>query len=354
MIETARQEIRWGMIGCGDVAEIKSGPGFQQAQGSRLVAVMRRSADRARDYASRHGVPRWYDDATSLIQDPEVDAIYIATPPGSHRDYALEVCAAGKPAYVEKPMARNATECREMVDAFRARQIPLFVAYYRRALPRFLKVQELIAEGRLGTLTQASYRYDRPEWPDLNRQQLPWRLNAVESGGGLFFDVGSHALDILDFLLGSLHEVQGTATNLGGAYEVEDNVTMVFRTQSGIPGAATWNFSSYCNRDHLELTGTAGQLSLAVFGNSPVRLETDKRVEEFDLPAPAHIQQPMIQSVVDALLGRGECSSTGESAARTAAVMDRAVAGYYGNRGGRFWNAPHDWPGRTHTTPQDA
>ncbi|QDU36105.1 1,5-anhydro-D-fructose reductase [Maioricimonas rarisocia] len=353
MTETASQEIRWGMIGCGDVAEVKSGPGFQKANGSRLVAVMRRSGYRARDYASRHGVPRWYDNATSLIHDPEVDAVYIATPPGSHRDYALDVCAAGKPAYVEKPMARNATECREMVDAFKARNIPLFVAYYRRALPRFLKVQELVADGRLGTLTQVSYRYDRPEWPDLNRQQLPWRLQAVESGGGLFFDVGSHVLDILDFVLGPLGEVEGTAANRGGAYEVEDSVAMSFRTRSGIPGAATWNFSSCCSRDCLELTGTAGQLSLAVFGNSPVRLERDGRIEEIDLPSPEHIQQPMIQSIVNTLLGRGECCSTGESAARTAAVMDRAVGRYYGSRADQFWTDPQCWPGRTGPTRQD-
>ena len=106
--------VRWGMIGCGDVAEVKSGPGFQKARGSRLVAVMRRDAGRAEDYARRHGVPRWYRDAAQLIADPEVDAVYVATPPSTHRQYTLMAAAAGKPVYVEKPMAHSIEEARVM------------------------------------------------------------------------------------------------------------------------------------------------------------------------------------------------------------------------------------------------
>src|SRR5437879_730808 len=154
--------IRWGIIGCGDVTEVKSGPGFQLADGSALVAVMRRTAGLAEDYARRHEVPSWYDDVDRLIHDSDVDAVYIATPPGTHLEYALRVCAAGKPAYVEKPMARNHTECVRMVEGFELAGLPLFVAYYRRALPRFLKAKELIESGRLGTVTAVSYRHARP------------------------------------------------------------------------------------------------------------------------------------------------------------------------------------------------
>ena len=121
--------IRWGIIGCGNVTEVKSGPGFQKAQHSALVAVMRRDGALARDYAERHGVPRWYDDADALIADPDVDAVYVATPPDSHAEYALRVARAGKPVYVEKPMALNHAQCRVMIDACRAAHVPLFVAY---------------------------------------------------------------------------------------------------------------------------------------------------------------------------------------------------------------------------------
>ena len=131
--------VRLGIIGCGNVTEVKSGPGFQKAKDSSLVAVMRRTGELAQDYAGRHDVPRWYADAEALIGDPEVDAIYIATPPSSHKEYVILAARAGKPIYVEKPMARTHAECQAMIAICREAGVPLYVAYYRRALPRFLK-----------------------------------------------------------------------------------------------------------------------------------------------------------------------------------------------------------------------
>lgn len=148
--------IRFGIIGCGNVTEVKSGPGFQKADQSALVAVMRRNGDLAQDYARRHGVPRWYTDAQALIDDPEVDVVYVATPPGSHLEYTLAAARAGKPVYVEKPMALNGAECDRMLAACREAQVPLYVAYYRRALPRFLKVKELLEAGAIGDIRYAA------------------------------------------------------------------------------------------------------------------------------------------------------------------------------------------------------
>ena len=105
------KEIAWGIIGVGDVCEIKSGPAFNSIEGSKLVAVMRRNAALAQDYAQRHSVPKWYDDADALINDPEINAIYIATPPDTHQFYTLKAAKAHKIVYVEKPMARNYKEC---------------------------------------------------------------------------------------------------------------------------------------------------------------------------------------------------------------------------------------------------
>ncbi len=338
------ETVRWGIIGCGDVTEVKSGPALQLARGSELVAVMRRDRARASDYADRHSVPKWYDDAEKLIADPDVNAVYIATPPGSHCDYALRVAASGKPAYVEKPMARNHNECQAMIEAFRKKDLKLFVAYYRRALPRFLKAQELIESGSLGTITGVSYRYGEPR-PDLKPSELPWRLQAEHSGGGLFFDLGSHTLDILDFLLGPLVEVGGIASRLtAGPSDVEDNVVMHFKTRSGIPGTASWNFADYQEEDRIAVTGTLGSVSLSVFGNEPVRCDTVDDHELFDLPNPTHIQQPLIQTIVDELRGKAVCHSTGQSAARTAAVMDAVTVNYYGTRENDFWTRPDDWP----------
>ncbi len=338
--------IRWGAIGCGRVAEVKSAPGLQKAKGSMLLAVMRRDAALAEDYARRHGVPRWTTDAESLIRDPEVDAVYIATPPGAHLEYALRVAAAGKPAYVEKPMARNEYECRRMIDAFAEAEQPLFVAYYRRALPRFLKVKELVDAGRLGRITMVSYRYADARWRDLDPKNLGWRFFAEQSGGGLFMDLGSHALDILDFIFGPIEHVQGTAANFVSPCDVEDAVAMHCRFACGALGTATWNFAACMHEDILEISGAAGKIAVSIFGDTPVRLTIGEGVEIFDLPNPPHIQQPLIQTIVDELQGRGRCSSTGVSAARTARVMDQVLRDYYGTRDNSFWERPQAWPGR--------
>ena len=331
--------IRWGIIGCGDVCEVKSGPALQKADGSQLVAVMRRDGAKAADYARRHEVPRWYDDADRLIADPEVDAVYVATPPGSHEELASKVAAAGKPCYVEKPMARNHAECLRMVETFRAAKVPLFVAYYRRRLPRFVQAKQLIDDGRLGVITGLVYRHTR-----LFRatQGDEWRLDPARSGGGLLLDLGSHALDLFDFLLGPLAEVRGSAARVTRG-RVEDVVVMSFRTGCGALGSASWNFAGATKDDVIEIDGSEARLVMGCFGDEPVRLETpDGKVEQFNLPNPPHIQQPFIQSIVDELAGRapaGSCPSTGESAARTSKVMDDVLQGFYGTRADGFWTA---------------
>ena len=137
------KEIRWGIIGVGDVCEVKSAPAMNLIEGSKLVAVMRRDAQKAADYALRHGVPKWYDDADTLINDPEVNAIYIATPPGAHEIFTLKAAAANKPVYVEKPMARTYDECLNMIKACESAQVPLFTAYYRRMLPNCLNIHHM-------------------------------------------------------------------------------------------------------------------------------------------------------------------------------------------------------------------
>lgn len=342
----ARDVIRWGIIGCGDVTEVKSGPGFQKARGSQLVAVMRRNGPLAADYAKRHGVPRWYDDARALVNDPDVDAVYVATPPGAHLELARLVAVYGKPCHMEKPMARHTPECDAMIAAFAKAKQKLFVAYYRRAMPRFLKMRELLESGVLGKLTGVSYRMATSTPPNADPAKNAWRVSAENAGGGLLLDVGSHLLDFLDFCLGPLEDVHGRAARLATAADVEDAVTMTFRTAGGVPGAATWNFSSHVKEDVLEFTGTAGRASLVFFGTDPVRLETANGVETFDIANPPHVAQPLIQTIVDELLGRGTCPSTGESARRTQLVMDRVLSDYYGGREDEFWKRPQAWPGR--------
>ncbi len=335
-----RDIIRWGMIGCGSVTEVKSGPALQNANHSQLVAVMGRNGGVAADYAKRHGIPRFYDDADALISDPEVDIIYIATPPDVHEPYALKAAAAGKPAYVEKPMARTAWECERMIAAFEAAGLPLFVAYYRRGLARFSKIAELMDQGAFGDITGISYRMASPK----HGAAASWRTEAERSGGGLFLDVGSHVLDILDHLFGPLHTISGIARNLGRRFAVEDSVAASFLTGSGIPCVASFNFASRMRDETLRISGTEAELELSVFGDEPLRLTNGTGLKSFHLPNPPHIQQPLIQSIVDELRGQGNCPSTGRSACRTSRVMDEILHDYYGGRGDEFWKRPDTWP----------
>ena len=320
--------IRWGIIGCGNVTEVKSGPGFQKAEHSALVAVMRRDGALARDYAERHGVPRWYDDADALISDPEVDAVYVATPPSSHKEYALRSARAGKPVYVEKPMALDSAECRAMIDGCRAAGVPLFVAYYRRALPRFLKIKELIDGGAIGDVRFVTITLHQPPSPDDARADaLPWRVDPAVAGGGRFVDLAPHMLDFLDYALGPVRQVCGQASNQGGRYPAEDVVTGSFVFESGAHGAGAWCFTAFERLDRTEIVGSAGRIEYATFDGSPIVLTTAAGREEFAIDNPPHIQQPLIQTVVDALNGAGTCPSTGESGARTTWVMDQMLAG---------------------------
>ncbi|MCX6997315.1 MAG: Gfo/Idh/MocA family oxidoreductase [Kiritimatiellaeota bacterium] len=329
--------IRWGIIGCGAVTEIKSGPALQQAPDSRLVLVQRRTPELAADYARRHGVPRWTTEAAAVLRDPEVDAVYIATPPGAHAELALAAAAAGKPAYVEKPMARHAAECERMLAAFHRAGRPLFVAYYRRALPYFLEARALLAAGALGRLHSVSVRYASDACLRVPPDTLPWRLRAEESGGGLFMDLACHTLDLLDWLLGPLEEVCGAATRQPAApYAVEDSVTMSFRI-GVVRGDAVWDFTAADRQDEIVLRGAQGTLRLATFGSMTLLLETARGVERIARPPPPAIQQPLVTSIVDELHGRGRCPSTGASALRTARVMDAALAGFYGGRADAFW-----------------
>ncbi|QTE29752.1 Gfo/Idh/MocA family protein [Pengzhenrongella sicca] len=328
------ESVRWGIIGVGNVTEAKSGPGLQRAERSELVAVMRRTGDKAADYARRHGVARWYDDADALIADPDVDAVYIATPPDSHRDYALRVAAAGKPVYVEKPMARTAAECDAMIDGCALAGVPLFVAYYRRAMPRFRRVRELLDGGAIGTPRAVAVRLQRraadvvASVPGDTTESLPWRLRPEISGGGLFVDLGSHTLDLLDWLLGPVTRVTGVAANQGAHYGAEDLVAGVFEFASGVCGTGLWAFDTAENRDEIEIVGTTGTLTFSTFTTEPLRLRGPDGDRLVSAGYPEVVQQPLIQTVVDELTGRGTCPSTGESAARTARVVDTLLRDY--------------------------
>jgi predicted dehydrogenase len=322
------KKISWGIIGCGDVTEVKSGPAFQLIENSELVAVMRRDGEKARDYALRHRVREWFTSADELINNPRVNAIYVATPPGSHARYAIQAMRAGKPVYVEKPMALNEAECLEMNRVSRETGQPLFVAYYRRKLPMFLKLKEIVDSKRIGDIRFVNIQLHfpaRPEEADPNAA-AGWRVFPEISGGGHFHDMASHQLDYLGFLLGPVAEAHGIAINQAGLYPAEDMVTAALKFESGIAATGSWCFTvpELFSLDRTEITGSEGRIAFSFFKDTKIVITTiDGKSETIDLPHPPHIQQPLIQSVVDELRGEDVCPSTGETAIRTTVLLNR-------------------------------
>ena len=322
--------VRWGIIGCGDVCERKSGPALQNAVGSSLTAVMRRDRAKAEDFARRHGVPAVHATAAALIEDPNVDAVYVATPPDSHLEHALAAARRGKPCLVEKPMARTHDECLAMVAAFESAGVPLWVAYYRRALPRFRLVRKLLDAGTIGPVTSVHVHLTRPLASGDTLKD--WRFVPEIAGGGLFFDLASHAFDLLDFLVGPISDVAGFSTNSGGAYRAEDVTTASFRFDSGALGTGVWNFNAGETVDRLTICGSTGEVVTSVFDDIDVTVRRNGVTDVHSVRNPPHVHQPLIQLIVEELAGHGTSPSTGVTAARTSRVLDACVANYYPGR----------------------
>ncbi|HUX57180.1 MAG TPA: Gfo/Idh/MocA family oxidoreductase [Bacteroidales bacterium] len=326
--------INWGIIGCGNVTEVKSGPAFNKVHDSSLVAVMRRDASLAKDYARRHNVPKSYSRASDLINDTDIDAVYVATPPSSHAEYAIASIMAGKPVYIEKPMAVNYAECQKINEASEKCNVPVFVAYYRRALPGFLKVKELIEKGSIGKVRFLQIQLFKTPSDDEKSGKLSWRVDPEVSGGGHFFDLASHQLDYLDYVFGPIQKVKSIVLNQAGLYKAEDFVTAEFVFPNDIVGTATWCFTVTPEsiKDTIEITGDQGSINFSTYNFETIVLTNNNGRQEFINERPEHVQYNLINMIVQSLHGKGSAPSTGISGARTSKIMDEVVAEYYKGR----------------------
>ena len=267
--------IRWGMIGCGSVTEVKSGPAFNKVPGSKLVAVMRRDAQKVKDYANRHQVPYYFTDANELIQHPAVDAVYIATPPKFHEAYAIAAMQAGKPVYVEKPMALDVAACMRMEAFSKQSGVKMVIAHYRRALPLFIEVKKLLESKAIGKITGVRIEMLKQAGGNLNPNEN-WRIDPKVAGAGYFYDLAPHQLDLVFYFFGSAISYQGKASNQAGLYEAEDTVTGTMLLEHDIPFKGDWCFCAAEEeaKDVFEIVGTGGKISFPVFGHD-ITLEQD-------------------------------------------------------------------------------
>jgi predicted dehydrogenase len=320
-------KVIWGIIGVGDVCEKKSSPAMNKIPGSYIKSVMRRNAEKAEDFAKRHGISNWYSNAENILNDPEINAVYIATPPETHAEYTLKAAQAGKAVYVEKPMARNYAECLTMIEACEKANVPLFVAYYRRALPNFLKIKEIVDQGIIGNVRLVNIEMYKPFNPEIvTRPDLQWRVNPENSGGGLFHDLASHQFDYLDYLLGPIVEAGGISANQGKFYAADDIVSASFSFKNGVVGSGIWCFTSApsTDKDKTTIIGSKGEIEFATFANSTVYLDSESTGKtKYHFETPMHIQEPLIRLVVNNLLGNAISPSNGITGARTSWVMEQ-------------------------------
>jgi len=319
------QQINWGIIGCGDVTEVKSGPAFNKVPNSKLVAVMRRDKEKVQDYAKRHNVPKWYTSAYELINDPDVNAIYVATPPLQHEEYTIAALNAGKPVYVEKPMAVDASASQRMADAVKP-GTRLSVAHYRRAQPVFLKIKELLATEAIGDVKYVDLKYVQPAMTgeDLKKPGIQWRVNPEVSGGGLFHDLAPHQVDIMYFLFGKVTAASGVATNQGKLYDADDIVAGNLLFENGVIFRGLWSFSAPAEEatDSCDIIGSKGKMSFSIFGAPEITLTQSGKMQTIAFDKLQHVQQPMIEKVVQYFLDRGENPSSAEDGVAVMKMLD--------------------------------
>lgn len=327
----SQQIVKWGFIGCGEVTEKKSGPAFSKIEGSEVVAVMSRDEDKARSYAERHGIKKYYTDAQELVNDPEVTAVYIATPPSSHATFAIMAMNAGKPVYVEKPLASNYNECLRINRISELTGVPCFVAFYRRYLPYFERVRQIVLdEERIGKVLTVQIRFAVPprELDYQSGKEMPWRLQPeVAGGGGYFYDLASHQIDLLQYWFGPIIEAEGFCQNMAGLYKVEDTFNACFRFDGGLTGSGSWCFVAHksARRDRISIVGTRGKILFSVFDYEPIVLDTEHGQEEIVVPNPPYVQMGLIEQVVQHLQGKRVCDCDSLSATVTNWVMDKVL-----------------------------
>lgn len=317
--------INWGIIGVGNVCEKKSGPAYQKINGFHLKAVMRRDFSKAKEFAKRHNIEIYYSNADELINNPEIDAIYIATPPNNHLEYALKVAEAGKICCVEKPMAVSFDECQKMYSAFKEKNIPLFVAYYRRSLPRFEHIKTWIDREEIGDIRHIHWALSKPANEIDLSKNYNWRTDKNIALGGYFDDLASHGLDYFHYILGEVESVSGQSANQQELYSAKDAFSASWIHKNGVTGSAFWNFGSWKREDHAEILGSKGSIIFSIFDENPIQLITPKETISLTIEHPENIQLCHVENMRNHLDGTKQHPATGETALHTAWIMDKIL-----------------------------
>jgi predicted dehydrogenase len=293
--------LRWGLIGCGDIARKRVAPALRDGASCELVAVSRAQAELAEGFAREFGARRWHEDWRELVRAPEIDAVYVATPVDLHARMSIAAAEAGRHVLCEKPMALTTAQCRAMIEACRANGVRLGVAYYRRFYPVLRRIKEILAAGEIGRLGLVLIRAF--EWHTIPEGSArSWFLRKDRAGGGPLMDFGCHRIEVLLNLLGPVDEVRGLAGNTLFQREVEDTATACFRFREGAMGLLAVSVSVEEPRDSLDLYGSEGSIHVPVLNQGTLRVLNGEEERRENHPPHANLHQPLIEDFTRAVL----------------------------------------------------
>lgn len=318
--------IRWGLVGCGDIAAKRVAAALREAPGSTLLAVARRRAELAAEFAQGHGASRSFADWRDLVCDGEVDAVYLATPVRLHLEQAVAAAEAGKHVLCEKPMALDVAGCERMIAAAHAGGVRLGIAYYRHHYPVIARLRQLLASGEIGQPVMAQVQafdlFDPA--PDHPRA---WLLDKAQSGGGPMADFGCHRIEILLDLLGPLAEAHGFPSKVRfEARGVEDTCVAHLCFRSGAEAVLAVTHAAFEPRDRVEVFGSHGSAHVDVLNEGVLRIVTAAGTREERHPPPGNLHQPLVEDFVRAIHDGREPTVTGDMGLE----VSRALAAIYG------------------------
>lgn len=294
-------KLKWGLIGCGDIARKRIAPALRDLSNCELVAVSRANFELAATFAQEFGAKRWHKDWRELIADAEVEAVYLATPVYLHAEQTIAAAQAGKHVLCEKPMAMNVAECDRMIAACEAHGAQLGISYYRHFYPVVDRIKSLITSGEIGAPVLAQMNAFERFDPGPTHPRR-WLLERSKSGGGPLIDFGCHRIEVLMNLFGPVDKVSGLAGNVLFEREVEDTASAIFQFESKTQATLSVTHAALEPQDALSIFGSLGSLHVAVLNEGELRIKTASG-ERVEVHRPhQNFHQPLIDDFAQAVL----------------------------------------------------
>ena len=316
------KEIKWGLIGCGDISRKRVAPGIIDADNSRLVTVNRSNFSKAESFAKEFGAEKWTKDWKELIQDNDINAVYIATPVYLHAEQTIAAAEAGKHVLCEKAMALNTADADKMIDACRANNVKLSIAYYRNLYPGVHRIKEIIASGEIGKVVHIQSN----NFENFNCQPGEprfWLLEKEKSGGGPMMDMGCHRIEVFVNIAGPVQQITGFNDNIAFKRDVEDSSIAHFRFENGATGLLTSSHAAGEPQDTLDIFGTEGSIHVPVLNDGVITVVTDTGTRMEKHPNPANVHQPLIEDFITAVLTDRDPAVTGEMGREVTRILDK-------------------------------